>query len=292
MAVVLAGCGADQRAEVAPAERSPVYRLTPDPLPRCDEDLSCTLVRFVVWVAPDPGWSSSEMEDATGFETTVVYAHGTLVTDHNDGPPQIRSGLASFVGSPPDGKVVDAVRASGPLREGDRIEVVYGPRSTVSFVVREQVDLGSPRADDLFAIPDGGIREVTVDPGTPSDVVVAYWLGGRYGELDVAAAVERDTPSEDLYAVFYGDGPESPDALQIASTPANGPSGRSALASLGSKKHTPVTLANGEAGRLIAISPTDGSYVLATSTTLVGFIAPSAAEAERLAEALRPVGER
>jgi hypothetical protein len=279
------GCGGEQRADaVATADVSPVYRLTPDALPPGEcEDPSCTLVRLVIWVAPEPGWSRSETEDGTGFQTTSIYAHDTVVRDHNDGPPDIRSGIASFVGGSPDGEIVDAVRTSGTLAAGDRIGVRYAG-TTVEFVVREVLDFASAAARELFAIPEGGIRSRTLEPGTPSDSIVGYWLGPRYGDRQAVTAVERDTPTEDGYFVSYGEGPGSAGTLQIAS----GPAGQAGA--LDGKEQRRVTLADGERARLIAVSPADGSYVVVTRTAVVGFTADSGTEAVRIAEALRPLG--
>ena len=283
---LLPGCGAEQRAApAAPQDASPVYRLSPDALPDdgCG-DPSCTLVRYVVWVAPDPGWTRSESEDGTGFETTRLYAHGALVTDHGDGAPDVRSGLASFVGAPPESELVVAVRARGALSAGDRVRVRYGT-ATIEFVVREELDLASEAATALFALPEDGIRSTSLEPGEPSEAVAGYWLGPRYGDLDAVSAVERDAPAEDGYFVFYGAGPESADAFQIASANADEGSGLD----LEGRSGRSVTLANGERARLVSLSPADGSYVVVTATTLIGFTAASEREAERITRALRPV---
>jgi len=290
-AFALAGCAAEQRggATDTATTPSPVYRLTPEEIPNgdCDEP-SCTLVRFVVWVAPEPGWVRSEMEDATGFETTRIFAHDSFVTDHNDGPPDVRSGLASFVGQPPELDLVEAVRARGTLAPGDRIRVRYA-LATLSFVVEAEPALDTAASRELFEIPDGGITSRTLEPGMPSGLVDAYWLGPSYEDLDAVTAIERDAPNEDGYFVFYGQGPESADALQIANEAANQIGGRRTLAELRDREQSEVVLANGERAILISISPVDNSYVVATGTTLVGFLAKSPAEAVRLAEALRPI---
>lgn len=290
-AFALAGCAAEQRGGPAgtTATSSPVYRLTPEEIPHGDcNEPSCTVVRFVVWVAPEPGWVRSEVEDATGFQTTKIFAHGSFVTDHNDGPPGVRSGLASFVGQPPELDLVEAVRARGTLAPGDRIRVRYA-LATLSFVVEEEPALDTAASRQLFEIPDGGIRSRTLEPGTPSELVDAYWLGPRYADLDAVTAIERDAPTEDGYFVFYGQGPESAGALQIANEAANQVGGRRTLAALRDREQSEVVLANGERARLISISPGDDSYVVAARTTLVGFLAESREEAVRLAEALRPI---
>jgi len=287
-ALALAGCAAEQRGGAADApDPPPVYRLAMDRIPRgeCD-DASCTLVRWVVWVAPEPGWVRSETEDGTGFETTKIFAHDSLVTDHNDGPPDIRSGLASFVGQPPELPLVEAVRARETVSPGDRIRVRYPP--TVTFIVEEVLALETPAGDDLFAIPDGGITSRTVEPGAPSALLDAYWLGLRYGDLVAVSAIERDAPNEAGYFVFYGHGPESAYALQITNQSVDQVGGRRTLAALEGREQSEVTLANGERARLVAINPAEGAYVVATGTTLVGFAAGSRAEAVRVAEALRP----
>lgn len=288
---VFAACGAEAPDDASEAAQpSPVYRLTPEAIPNGDcDDPSCTLVRFVVWVAPGPGWVRSEMEDGTGFETIRIFAHGSLMTDHNDGPPDVRSGLASFVGVPPELTVVEAVQARGNVTAGDRIRVRYA-RADVTFVVENEPALDTAASRALFEIPSTGITSRTLEPGAPSELVDAYWLGPRYGDLDAVTAIERDAPNEDGYFVLYGEGPESADALQVASEAANGPSGRRTLAALRGREQTDVTLANRERARLITVSAADETYVVMTDTTLIGFSAGNVAEAIRLAEALRPVG--
>lgn len=290
-AAVLAGCGAapsDSPNEVV--EPSPVYRLTPEEIPHGDcKDPSCTLVRFVVWVAPEPGWARSEMVDGTGFETIRIFAHDSAVTDHNDGAPDVRSGLASSVGQPPELDVVEAVRARETLAPGDRIRVRYAA-ANLTFVVAEEPALDTAASRELFEIPDGAITSRTLEPGASSELVDAYWLGPRHDDLDVVTAIERDAPNGHGYFVFYGQGPDSADAFQIANEAANQVEGRRTLAALRDREQSEVVLANGERARLISISPVDHSYVVATRTTLIGFVAESRAEAIRLAEALRPVG--
>lgn len=288
--LVLTGCGGEPPDDSSAAqESSPVYRLTPEAIPHGDcDDPSCTLVRLVVWVAPEPGWVRSEMEDGTGSETLRIFAHGSSVTDHNDGPPDVRSGLATFVGEPPELEVLEAVRARETLATGDRIRVRYA-LAALTFVVEEESPLETEAGRELFEIPDGGITSRTLEPGTPSELLDAYWLGPRYGDLDAVTAIERDAPNEDGYFVFYGHGPESADALQVASEAADQIGGRRTLAAIQDREQSEVTLANGERARLIAISPVDGSYVVATRTTLIGFLADSPADAVTLAAALRPV---
>lgn len=289
-AAVLAGCGATPSdAPNEAVEPSPVYRLTPVEIRQGDcNDPSCTLARFVVWVAPDPGWVRSEMVDGTGFETIRILAHDSFVTDHDDGPPDVRSGLASFVGQPPELDLVEALRANGPLASGDRIRVHYG-RANLTFVVAEEPALDASASRKLFEIPGGGITSRTLEPGAPSELVDAYWLGERHDGLDAVTVVERDAPSGDGYFVFYGQGPESAGALQIANEAAEQIQGRRTLAALRNRERSEVVLANGERALLISTSPVDHSYVVATRSTLVGFTAGSRAEAIRLAEALRPV---
>jgi len=282
---LLPGCGAAERPAADAVADSPVYRLAPVELPGGDcGDPSCTIARFVVWVAPETGWSRTEIEDGTGFETTDLFAHGARMVDHGDGPPDIRAGLAGFVGRSAYADVVEAVRRHGPLEPGDRVEAGLGG-TTIDFVVEEKLELASEAAAALFSLPGGGIRSRTLGPGAPSALVAAYWLGPRYGDREAVTAVERDAVGEDGYFVFYGAGPESADALQIASTPRAG----STAPTQGRGESRVVALANGERARLVAMSPADGAYVVATTTTLVGFVAGSPDEAERMAAALRPV---
>lgn len=290
--VALVGC-AGQPPATEQGEGSVVYRLVPEALPSDADcgDPSCTLVRFAVWVQPERGWIRSETEDGTGFETTHIFAEGALLTDHNDGPPEVRSGLPDFVGRPPQEEVLVAARASGPLDPGDRIRVRYA-RADVTFFVDEELHLDSPAVRELFEIPDTGITSRSLEPGTPSELVDAYWLGAGYDGLDAVTAVERSAPDGDGYFVFYGSGPESADALQIASESADEPSARRTVDRLGDREQHDVILADGERARLITLSEADGAYVVATRATLVGFTAGSRKAAIRLAEALRPVASR
>ena len=284
--VVAVACGGAAPPEPA-AEPSPVYELRPDPLPTdpgCEDEPSCRIARFVVWVAPEPGWVRTDWADETGFETVRTFAHGVLATSHGEGSAEVRAGSPAFVGRPIELRIVDAVRAAAPLEPGERVGVRY-PEGRVTFVVRTVGSLDDPAAARLFAIPESAARSSEVAPGTPSDVVGAYWLGPRHGTLDAVSAVERDAADGRGYFVFYGGGPEAPDALQIASTPASDPEARA----LDSTEGRPVTLAGGERARLVAISAVDDSYAVVTDSTIVGFTATTPGEAQAIARALRRV---
>ena len=299
--VLALGSGCGGREEPPTAERaSPVYRLELEELPDdpdC-EDPSCRIVRIVLWVAPEEGAVRLETADATGFETTRIFADGTLVTDHGDGSPNVRSGLASFVGRPPEAAAVAAIRTSGDVAVGDRIAIRFG-RSPRAFIVEAESSLDEPEVERLFDVPRSGTISRAVEPGTPSGIVDAYWLGHRFENLAAVAAVERQAGDGDAYSVFYDrageanapDAPEdygAPGQLQISSQD-RGAALRRTLDAVAGRERFPVTLTDGQRATFIVASAADATYVVVTRTALIGFSGVSRAEAVRIAEALRRI---
>ncbi len=289
------GCGREAPgAADAPAA---AYRLTPaepQAVASCEE-ASCRPAGYVLWVAPERGWIRSESADETGFETTTIFAHGARVTLHGSESAEIRIGPPSFVGRPSEAAAIDAVRSLEDASVGDRVQVDFGG-NRVTLVVDKEIALESPEAQRLFEIPRNGTISSVLRPGTPAKEVDAYWLGDRFGERQAVTAIERASPGEQSYAVFYGRrAPTSPEEyggsgqLQLVSLPLDGPEARRTLEHVRDRPHTTVTLADGVQAQLVEGSPGDRSYVVVTPTTLVGFGGVPRAEAIRVTRALRPI---
>jgi hypothetical protein len=259
---------------------------------------SLNSVTFVAWVAPSRGWWRTEHEDATGFETTEVYARGSLMKDHNDGPPEVRIGSAEFVGIPSTKSfLVDPLRANHPLSVGDEVASGSPAEGDYSLIVRDRIELTEAVRRGLFTISTQGANiNREVEPGKPSSLVRAYWFGRLVAGLEAVRAVEirRLDEQTDLHQTFYAK-KDTPSVLTggsalltVASQPIEQPFARKRIEQLSKGERTDITLANGEGAALFDAGGEAG-YLVITKTTVVSFVLSTPGDPVRLAGSLRPL---